>query len=657
MKFIKRLLTFKRGQEEKPDSPAAEQPEPTAGIQQKAVKSVKPHRKWIKPAGMVALIIILILGIAAGIVAVQTQSLIASAEKTVTAAKAAYDAGKNQDLIAANQQLDNIKANLDETQRRFKRLSWTGWIPIAGRYWHDGDHGLNAAKAAIEAADILADAIEPYADVLGFEGQGSFLGGTAEDRIMKAVETLDKVTPQLDLVAEKLSLVNAELGQIDPERYNFTIKGRKLDEDVRLAQKLAQDAFFAVTKAKPAIEKLPKIMGVEEERKYMVMFQNDAELRATGGFMTAFAILRVEKGKVFQEKSEDIYTLDAKFNSSLPAPEIIRKYLPLVYRYNLRDMNLSPDFKVSMDTFSEHYNSLRGEPEIDGIIAVDTQVLKDIVEVLGPIEVPGYGRYTAENDPRCDCPQIVYELEALADRPTATFREDRKGVLAPMLKTILVKSYGAPKQIWPDLLQTIIRNIEEKHLLMYFYDPEEQHAAELINVAGRIHGYEGDYFHLNDTNFAGAKSNMFTDHQVEQKIEVADDGTITKTVSIKYQNPYPPSNCDLEAGELCLNGILRDFVRLYVPQGSELIEALGSEVEVETKEDLGKTVFEAFFTLRPQGQAKLIFKYKLPFKASDTYSLLIQKQPGKRAPSYTIITPKDKQDLNLTTDRKLSLPL
>lgn len=619
-------------------------------------KTSRKRPKW-KIIGLIILIVLLIGIGMGGLAFVQAQSLIKNAKKTVESARMAYDFGKNQDLVKANQQLEEVKANLEKTQNSFQSLKWISWIPILGQYWHDGNHGLNAAKEGIEAADILMDAVEPYADVLGFTGQGSFMGGTAEDRIIKTVETLDKVTPQLDAVAEKLEIMVNELEKIDPDRYSFKYEGRQLDELILTGQKYSKSALFAVTKAKPAIEQLPKVMGVDEERKFMVLFQNDAELRSTGGFMTAFAILRVEKGKVYQEKSEDIYALDAKFNSREPAPEIIRKYLPLVYRLYLRDSNLSPDFKVSMDTFSNFYNNIPGEPDIDGIIAVDTQILKEIVEVLGPIEVPGYGTYTAEIDPRCDCPQVVYELELLADKPAATLRVDRKAVLAPMLQAILTKSYGAPKQLWPNLFQTIFRNIGQKHVLFYMYDEKEQEAAELLNVAGRIQEFDGDYFHLNDTNFAGAKSNMFTDHEVEQQIEVSDDGSITKTVTIKYQNPFPSSNCDLEAGELCLNGMLRDFVRVYVPKGSELIEALGSENEVETKEDLGKTVFEAFFTLQPESQAKLIFKYKLPFKASDDYKLLIQKQPGKRNPKYTIMTSSEKQEFELLTDKELSLSL
>lgn len=631
--------------------------EPQEGKSQEQKTATKKKKRKFPKVLRVLLALIAILLLAGTAVAFQTQKVVSSVKKTAQAARETYDAGKNQDLVLANQKLEDVKAALENTHNNFNSMRWISFIPFMGSYWKDGDHVLNAAQAGLQAADTLADAIEPYADVLGFVGQGSFLGGTAEDRIVKAVETLDKVTPQLDQVTNSLEVVNSELGQVNAKRYPFTFQGRKLDETILQAQELVQSTLFALTQAKPAIQKLPAIMGVEKERKFMVLFQNDAELRSTGGFMTAYAILRVEKGKVFQEKSEDIYTLDNKFNSRIPAPEAIKNYLPLVYYFNLRDMNLSPDFKVSMDTFSGYYNDIRSEPEIEGIIAVDTQVLKELVEVLGPIDVPGYGTYSAENDPRCDCPQIVYELEALADRPTASLREARKGILAPMLKTILQMSYSAPKQIWPDLLQTVIRNISNKHVLFYFYDEGEQMAAEQINVAGRIKEFEGDYFHLNDTNFAGAKSNMFTTHQVEQIIEVSEDGTITKSVTVKYQNPFPPSNCDLEAGQLCLNGTLRDYVRLYVPKGSTLIEALGSEVKIQTKEDLEKTVFEGFFSLRPENQAKLFFKYQLPFKANGELKLLIQKQPGKGSVKYTIITPSTKEEFELTSDKELTLPL
>ncbi|MBI2009902.1 MAG: DUF4012 domain-containing protein, partial [Candidatus Chisholmbacteria bacterium] len=467
-------------------------------------------------------------------------------------------------------------------------------------------------------------------------------------------------TPEIDRVAEKVKIANQELGKINPNRYPFTVKGRNLKESITEAQSFAAEALVAVTDAKPVLEIIPEALGISKEKKYLVMFQNDAELRATGGFMTAYGILRVDKGKVFQEKSDDIYNLDSKFNSRLKPPELIDKYLPNVFYWYLRDMNLSPDFKASMDVFYEHYQDIPGETEVDGIIAVDTQVLSDLVTILGPIDVPGFGTFSSENDSRCDCPQIIYELEDMASRPVAYIKTDRKGFLAPMLQTILLKAYGSPKNLWPGLFQTMTRDIAEKHALFYLFDASSQQAIEGINVAGRILEFDADYFHVNDVNLGGAKSNMFVTEEVIQEITIGDDDTVTKKVTIAYKNPAPASNCNLEAGELCLNGILRNVMRLYVPRGSELKEALGFEEDTtETYEELGKTVFQGFFTLSPENQAKVVFEYTLPFKVEgDEYRQLIQKQPGKKKPKYVVmINNEHQEEFELASDKELKVKL
>jgi hypothetical protein len=215
--------------------------------------------------------------------------------------------------------------------------------------------------------------------------------------------------------------------------------------------------------------------------------------------------------------------------------------------------------------------------------------------------------------------------------------------------------------MWPEFFNVAIKSIKEKHILLYFFDEEAQKSAEAFKAAGRIEDYEADYFHLNDCNFAGAKSNMFIKQQVEQQIEIAGDGTVTKTISIDYKNPAPPSDCNLEKGELCLNGPYRNWFRIYVPQGSELLESSGSEVEMKTYESLGKTVFEGFFgdqyPLRPLGSAKLAFKYKLPFQVQDEYRLYIQKQPGTSGYQYVVEIDGEREEFELQTDKELRFKL
>jgi len=131
------------------------------------------------------------------------------------------------------------------------------------------------------------------------------------------------------------------------------------------------------------------------------------------------------------------------------------------------------------------------------------------------------------------------------------------------------------------------------------------------------------------------------------------DGTVTKTVTITYKNPEPADDCNLETGGLCLNGILRDWVRVYVPEGSQMVEVLGSDTEALTNKELGKTVIEAFIELRPESRTKLIVKYTLPFKHdSGEYKLLIQKQPGAKNHHYTINFGNQTQEFDLFASQK-----
>jgi len=134
-------------------------------------------------------------------------------------------------------------------------------------------------------------------------------------------------------------------------------------------------------------------------------------------------------------------------------------------------------------------------------------------------------------------------------------------------------------------------------------------------------------------------------------------GQVEKTVTIDYKNPQKYSDCNLESGGLCLNAILRNFQRVYVPKGSTLTSSRGSQVKVETKSALGKTYFESFFTVNPLGKATIIYNYKLPFKVDGkTLPLMIQKQPGVEViPTEIYINDRKVDSFDLRGDKTINL--
>ncbi len=636
-------------------------------------KVVMKHKKgpWLKIFLLVVGIVLVTGGIVAAGVFFPLQSFMVKAKALEVSGKELGAEIKNQNLEAAKNKLPQTRTKLEEAKKSWDGMVVLKALPVLGTYHRDGVHGFAAAGYGLDAAEIAINAIEPYADLLGLKGKSTFVGGSADQRIQLAVQTLDKVTPKIAEIGSKIELLKKEADQIEPNRYPEKFQGKEIRGKIVEVKAQLDDATSLFLNARPFLEVFPQLLGQPDEKRYLVLFQNDKELRPTGGFITAYAIFKIKQGKFTVEKSDDIYELDDQIKTKTPAPEKILKYHKGVYYFNLRDSNLSPDFQESMKQLMKLYPN---KWDFDGIVAVDTHVLVESIKILGTFVVKGR-TFSSEIDKRCDCPKVIYELEDYSTRPVAYVREDRKDVLGELLKQIMQKALGiSPSQYWGRLFQMGLSEIDQKHILAYMMDEKAQKGIESLNMGGRIAdgvhilGYEDgkdwDYLHINDANMAGAKSNLFVEHSIKQDYSIEGDAVV-KTVTVDYKNPAPPSDCNLESGGLCLNGILRNWVRFYVPKGSTLIEGKGNQSPKDgssqdfiTYEDLGKTVFEGFLTVRPQGSAQISIKYKLPFKKQASLSLLVQKQPGTVGHEFaTLVSGKQKDKTNLITDKVIQVHL
>jgi len=592
--------------------------------------------------------------------------------------KAAMTALKAQDLAETKKNLVLVRSSMIDLQKEYDKVLFLKSIPFVGLYIADGEHMIKAGFAGLDAGDKAIEAIEPNADLLGFKGgtKTSFLQGTAEDRLQVAVKTMSAITPKISEMATSVDTVRKEIASIDPKRYPEKIGSTVIRSRMTTLFGVIEETANLFVNAQPLLMKLPELLGEPNDKRYLVLFQNDKELRPTGGFITAYAQFRMVRGKPILEKADDIYALDASITKKFAAPREITTFHKGVNVLNIRDSNLSPDYKLSMKQFEEMYAYAQGKEKIDGILAVDTHVLVEALKILGPMNV--YGReFSATIDPRCDCPRAVYELEDYSTRPVGYVREARKDIIGVLLQQILRMALGvSPSKYWGNLFQMLIAEINEKHVLAYFHDEATQKASESFNLAGRImtasesaavlkykEGEGWDYLHVNNSNMAGAKSNMFVSSKVTKDTTVNGNGSLTTKLTIDYKNPYPGSDCGLESGGLCLNAPLRNWVRIYAPKGSTLTESKGSispknstPESMATMESLNKTVFEGFLIINPQGTAKLELTYSSPVKSDGGYNLLIQKQPGTNGEEYSIkLNGKERKRVTLLGDTEFSL--
>lgn len=228
--------------------------------------------------------------------------LILPASRVLASARVAYyqarimtTAFKQQNVDLAASELNKTKTALANTQKHMRSLSYLRFVPVVNIYYNDADHLLKAGEEGLKTAEIVITSLQPYADVLGLKGQGSFVGGSAEERIKTAVLTMGKITPKIDEISDSLQIIRKEIDGIDPNHYPEIIFGKKIKSELTKMRKLTDQGVELVNEARPLIKVLPSLLGESEPKKYLVLFQNDKELRPTGGFITAYAIFTLDK--------------------------------------------------------------------------------------------------------------------------------------------------------------------------------------------------------------------------------------------------------------------------------------------------------------------------------------------------------------------------
>jgi len=618
--------------------------------------NTKPGKKIKKKSKKVLKIVLIILGIIIALAALLFVSVYFPAKElqsqlnnTKSEVAILQQNISDKDLTQVKIRLENLKNQIGLIETTYKKLRVIGFLPIINHYYQDGNNVINIAKNGIETGEILITAIEPYSDFLGIQGGASSSQETTEDRIEFLTQSVEGLTPYLDTIETKMSEINDSLSQIDASRYPEEIKGYQIKSNLTKAQELISQTYTLIKDGKPLLGKISWLLGKDSPRKYLMIFQNDGELRPSGGFWTAYTTLSIDNGKVISGTASNIYDLDDAIGKLGTAPRLISSYhIDVPYLY-LRDSNLSPDFPTDAQIFLEQYTKAKGG-EFDAVVAIDTQLLVDMVGVLGKLDTR-VGTFTTQPDDRCDgCPQIIYEMQYISGRPRDYLETNRKDFMNPLMSALLSNVMGSEKSKMGELMAAFFKNINQKHIMVYFPDEAMQDIGNLANITGKIIDIDNstDYLHLNDANFASAKSNIFITQEIDHNITIK-NGSATHKISVTYINPTAGSNCNLERTDgLCLNAsVYRDLFRFYTPIGSKLIKMTGSEIETVQYEELNKQVFEGFygnkFGLNPKSNLKTSIEYTSGATIGSTYTLMLQKQPGTKAVEYNLTINGEKQ--------------
>lgn len=538
---------------------------------------------------------------------------------------------------------ERLQADVLNLKKATGPLAWTRLVPFVGGYYADAQHLLKAAEHGTKALLVTIDALYPIAPTLGFEVAGKQkvdVGG--QDKIAALLTAFPVLGAKLDTLKPEIEAAAAEMNQVKPSRFPENFQGTPLRSSITQAQEVTKGLSNSLADLKTFLSSTPQIMGYSAPKKYLFLFQNDKELRPTGGFWTAYAIFTVDKGKIVEMQTDDMYNLDLDRPLSFyfPAPPMVKNYLRIDYWY-IRDSNLSPDYPTAVGDLFKHWSRLK-LPKVDGVMAVDTHFVESLLGVLGEVNVDGYKEpFTSKN--------VVYQLE-LYSNVWGKNVAGRKNIVGDLMREIINIVFGMPGNKYDDFLGMVINEAQRKHLLLNFTEDTFQKLATTYGFGGDLKSYDGDYLHINDANLAGRKANWWMKEQVIKEVAKEGDKWVS-TVTVNYHNDGE-YNAEWNTGYL-------DYVRIYVPQGSKLLSSEGSNKNVETSSDLGKTVFDAYMRVQPGEKRTLKIKYELPAEVikGKEYKLLIQKQPGTEGYLYEVKVGGKTEKFELEKDRELKLKI
>ena len=492
-----------------------------------------------------------------------------------------------RDFEAAGRTLSGLQDDSEAARRLTAGPLWAaaGHLPVAG-------DDFRAAHAVAEVvADVTHSALPPAVEA------GALLSATppADGRV--ALAPLSAAGPLVREASDQLARASATADGIDTAGV-----GERISAPVGSMQAQLAAAADAARPMAEAVELLPGMLGREGPRSYLVLFQNNAEARATGGMPGAFAVLTADAGRIeLQDQLPTTGTFPrfAEPVLSLP-PETLSLHSERVGVY-FSDTNLTPHFPTTGELAREMWRRVSGQ-EVDGVLSVDPVALSYLLTATGPVALAS----GEELRPEEVVDVLLSETYARYPDPPdqdAFFAQAAAGIFAALVEGEVGSPVG--------LLGSVQLAVDERRLLAWSGHPQEQELLSAARVGGALPASDGDRpfvgVFLNDGT--AAKMHFYLRQEVRVAASTcAVDGYRHLSVDVTLTSAAPPdagvvlpvSVTGDGAGGLP-PGVIRSQVLVYgsVDGAVRTVEDGAGLVPFLAKEEQGRPVAVFFADLLP----------------------------------------------------------
>lgn len=466
-----------------------------------------------------------------------------------------------------------------------------------------------------------------YVEQLALLGEKGLIVLTSSSQIMQksmSGEAYD-LTVYSENIALELDLLYREMGFLQSEIEDSSGIAKKYTETL-LAKLDFASLRGKVYSVKQIVETLPTILGNDAPVKYLVLFQNNMELRPTGGFIGSFALITFDKGKIIDLSVSDVYTADGQLKGYVKPPSPISDYLGEA-NWFLRDSNWDPDFPSSATSAEWFLEKEIGE-SVNGVVAVDLEFARELIREIGPIYLSDFGKEIDSNN--------LYEITQYeVEKDFFPGSQKKATFLTALARELMDELINTSVSEYINVGKVISKSLDEKHIQVFLHNKIAQRALADLGWDGGVYqptcsgNCYADWLGIVDANVGVNKANYFIDRRATLDVTMS-EGEIVKELTIFLDNNANPA--------LGNDGTYKSYLRVLASQ-----KAFFSDIELndtaenkfvapEVTEVRGRKEAGIYVEVKPGHSKNITFSWKekidLSFEIPGEYRLYWRKQAG-----------------------------
>lgn len=550
--------------------------------------------------------------------------------------------------VKAKEALDRVAADFQTLRSQLATGDTTGAASTVHAAQDDSQAALHNTRGPgwwltgmLPEVGANVQAVRTVADV------ANRLSTNALPDVVRAAETLqpDKLRPhhgRIDLAPiraiaptvvradKRLKAQTARVEAIDSRDLAAQIAA-----PVRTLQTKLADASDLSDRASRAVQLLPPMLGGNGRRTYLFLFQNNAEVRATGGIPGSFAAVTADHGRLTMGRQGDAATIGRFDHPVLPLTPAEKQLFGANLAKYPQDVNFTPDFPRSAQLIAAMWNARYNE-KVSAVVSVDPVALSYLLKGTGPVQVAGGQQLTSFNAVQLLLNQVYFRIADPAQQ-NVFFNSVARRVFGAV-----ISGRGQPRSV----LQGLTEAADEHRVLVWSSRPAEQALLAPTAMSGQLRSQPSTSpnvgVYLDDASIGKM------DYYLHYHVDVASTGCRTGRqqleVTLSMRSAAPANVSRFPAYVLGPKGLRRAGTFLttmyfYLPVGGHLNELRidGTKHPFSLAHHDGRTVVAQTVALAP-GQRHTL-RLSMVGGAGQQGTPVLRVTPGAHGSGIGTVTP------------------